>query len=101
MTPITTATFVRLLPNWRGDARLYRLSRPVTFAGSASRGETNYVAVSAVDLPSIIHLDAECETYIFPADADGEVLSWSELPGSTKGTIFHEVAIEEAGWVLR
>jgi hypothetical protein len=97
-TSITTATFIRQLPNWRGDARLYRLSQPVRYTDSDA---TTYVVVSAVELPAVLSQRSDCETYIFPSDDEGEVLAWSELPGSTRGTLFHEVAIEEAGWVLR
>jgi hypothetical protein len=34
------------------------------------------------------------ETYIFPADADGHVTDWGELPGSYKGDLDHDTAIE-------
>ena len=97
-TAITTATFIRQLPGWRGDARLYRLSQPVRYTNSDA---TTYVVVSAVVLPALLSQSGECETYIFPSDDKGEVLSWIQLRGSTKDTLFHEVAIEEAGWVLR
>ena len=101
-TTITTATFIRRLDGWCGDARRYRLSQPTTYyRESGKAASTNYVIVSAIELPSAAGNYGGCETYIFPASEAGEVLSWGELKGSTKGTIFHEVAIEEAGWVLR
>lgn len=33
------------------------------------------------------------ETYIFPADGEGNVLSWSELEGSYRGGLDHDVAL--------
>ena len=37
------------------------------------------------------------ETYAFPADKDGNVTDWMELPGSCRGEVSHEDVI--AGYV--
>ena len=89
---------------WSGDARLYKLSEPVEYAD----GETEYVIVSAVDLfgfgdllgfDALSRADCEtCETYIFPADAEGENVSWLELEGSIKGVKDHAAALRGAGY---
>lgn len=84
-----TARFVRTLTGFTGDARLYELSEP--HEGYGERADT-HVVVSAV----VTYGGAE--TYIFPANADGEVTSWGEIPGSFKGALDHERALREAGY---
>ena len=51
-------------------------------------GEHPFVVVSA------IRLDWAHETYIFPANAAGEVTDWCELPGSYRGGMSHERALD-------
>lgn len=90
-----TATFVRKLTGWRGDAALYRMDPP--HEGS------EYVIASAVDLnygdsvPATFAL-ASCETYLFPADEDGDVVEYTEMDGSLKGVKDHEDALNAAGY---
>ena len=38
------------------------------------------------------------ETYLFAADADGTVISWSELEGSQKGTVDIVQVLTDAGF---
>jgi len=52
-----------------------------------------YVVASAVIAPF-----SGAETYLFPADAQGEITDWDELPGSIRGTLEHGDAIEAAGY---
>lgn len=70
-----TATKVRALTGFRGDAALFRLDPPLD-DGSA------FVVASAVDL-DFGGFDAgdyrKSETMTFPATEDGEVSSWGEL----------------------
>lgn len=40
------------------------------------------------------------EVYIFPADSSGKITSFGELDGSTKGTIHHETALNNAGYQI-
>ena len=88
---VTTATFRRKLSGFRGDARLYAVSPP------APTGEdgvtTDYVVVSAVVSPYF-----GPETYIFPADVDGNVTRWLEMDGSYRGDLDHGKALRGAGW---
>jgi len=77
---------------FRGDARLYRMERPVSYTDWSSDEEvvkkTFYVIVSRV---SDGYVD---ETLIFPATEDGEVIDWSELEGSCRHhSINHERAL--------
>ena len=46
--------------------------------------------LSSVRLPLCTAIQGYPETYIFPCDPDGNVLDWTELPGSAKGTTSHE-----------
>lgn len=89
------ATLVKSLDGWRGKAALYRLSKPLTGWGDDSLS-FEYVVASAVRVPHV----GDTETYLFGADAEGNVVSWMELPGSTKHTLDHAEALREAGYNL-
>jgi hypothetical protein len=94
-----TATFVRQVDGWRGDARLYRLSEPIVYnEGDDDEGVTSYVIVSAVDFPSLF--GQVTETYIFPANEDGTTINFGELDGSFKDGCDHELALEGAGYAI-
>jgi hypothetical protein len=80
-----TATFVKDLTGFSGSAKLYRLDPPLD-------GE-RFVVVSATDV-----MRSGPETYIFPADAEGEVSSWGELAGSFRGGLDHAEALRGAGY---
>lgn len=84
------ATEVRRLNGWKGDARLYRLSPPIE--GDEDQ-HYHHLIVSAAVTP-----DHGPETFIFAADAAGEVLDWCELPGSFRGSLDHEAALSGAGY---
>lgn len=88
-----TAKFLRKVEDFNGDAALYKLSKPVILNDEE---KTSYVIVSSVYAPF-----TGPETYIFPADKDGEVLSWGELEGSFRGMSYrddHEEALNNAGY---
>lgn len=76
------------LTNFRGDARLFRLASP--YKWRADKPHTFYVVVSKADVPY-----SGWETYIFPADVEGNVLDWGELPGSARGNVSHLEAITD------
>lgn len=88
-----TATFLRKLDDFRGDARLYILSEPMTH--NYDDEKSSYVIVSAADAPF-----SGPETYIFLANEDGEVINWGELDGSFRGGLNHEKALTGAGYEL-
>ena len=52
-------------------------------------GEQHYVVTSGA-----FPFGSGPETYVFRSDSDGEVTEWGELPGSFKGSVDHERAIE-------
>jgi hypothetical protein len=77
------ATKLRDLDDFTGHAALYELSDNYLVRPGFS---VRHVVVSCVDTTGN-------DTYVFPANGAGEVLSWSELPGSYSGGSDHDVAI--------
>lgn len=75
-----TAELIRRLDGFTGEAALYKLSEPIGYDWDYETDEhaetTSYVVVSAT-----IAMFTGAETYIFPANEDGEVVSYGELPG--------------------
>ena len=94
-----TAMFMaKMRGGFSGDAKLYKLSEPVSYElydadGGHTTVETSHVIVSAVIAPF-----TGPETYIFPADESGAVLNWAELDGSYRGGLSHETALRYAGF---
>lgn len=91
-----TAKFIRKLEGWRGNAGLYKLSEPVEYLANWSDTETtktSYVVVSAV----YAHFSGN-ETFIFPADVNGNVFDWGELPGSYRDGLDPIKALNDAGY---
>ena len=86
-----TATKVRDLDGFAGDAALYKLSEPLASYGEPENSY-EYVVVSAVN--SIWAM----ETYIFGSSETGRILDWAELPGSIRGEYSHDVALNHAGY---
>lgn len=82
------AEFVRDIDGFTGTAKLWRVDPPVKFGDEKSR----YVITSAT-----VAMFSGPETYIFPANEDGEILSWLELDGSYRGGLDHDRAIRALG----
>ena len=99
-----TATEIKRLETHKGDARLYRLSEPhKDYPSWDSNGEEEGKAHDFVIVSAVVALQIEGpgpETYIFPADENGEIVSWGEMPGSLKGTLSHAEALENAGYTI-
>lgn len=89
MTPLT-AKKLRKLEGWKGDARLYSLSAPVTYEDDRT---TDHIIVSAV-----VALFSGPETMVFSADASGEPLSFLEM--AVACGLDHAAAIARLGAVL-
>lgn len=89
---------IKKLSNWYGDARLYKLSEPhAHYTWDNEEKFYDYVIVSAVVAPI-----SGAETYIFPAagiDADSPV-SFSEMPGSSRGTLDHAKVLSDIGYEI-
>lgn len=80
---------------------LYKLSPPLRYSKYDYDLEKDvdhfaeYVMVSAV-----VAMFSGPETYIFPANEQGEVTCWGELGGSYRGGMSHAVALEGAGYAI-
>lgn len=94
-----TATFVKRLTGFNGDARLYRLSKPIEYQDWDSDKDeyvtkySEFVVVSAASVPF-----SGPETYVFPADAEGKITDWGEIGASQKGHVSHETVLQESGY---
>jgi hypothetical protein len=91
VTQTLTATFVRDLPasDWRGTAKLWRLSSPHTHEWFEDSTVTfDHVITSAANVPF-----SGPETYVFAANEDGKVVDWNELPGSLREELDHDRAL--------
>ena len=91
-----TATFIKTMTGFRGDARLYQVEPPIEYGYDEHKATSEFVIVSAVSA-----MFSGPETYIFPAGTDGEILDWGELPGSFKGSFDHEEALRGAGYTVK
>jgi len=93
------AKFIKKLKDYRGDARLYKVNEPVEFDRDYVLEKfikkTSYIIVSATNV-----MFNGPETYIFPADKKGNVISWTELEGSRKGTLSHNKVLTEIGYSI-
>lgn len=88
-----TATVVKSrLGGYRGDAALYLVNPPL-------RSDWDDKAYEFVVVSSVVTYSGP-ETFIFGADNEGEVQDWAELPGSLKGVLDHEQALEGAGYSI-
>lgn len=94
-----TATFIKQMEGFRGDARFYKLSEPASVGWDAEK-TTDYVIVSAVVVAGFFDGDGGPETYIFPADGEGRITSWSEMEGSFQGGLDHTRALAGLGYIV-
>ena len=95
MSKENTATMIKKLSGFRGDARLYRLSVPLVDEYSDDDASYEYVVVSA----TVAYSGAE--TYIFGANESGDIEDWQELPGSFRGSLDHAEALRRAGYIIK
>ena len=79
------------LEGFAGHASLYELSPPM----KNEKRKHKFVVCSTAH-----PMFSDVETYIFPANKKGEVISWGDLDGSQKGTTSHEVVLNNAGYTL-
>lgn len=95
-----TATLIKNLPTSASGATqaLYLMTPPIKEEGYSEDDATlwNYVVVSAVRAFDT----GRNETYIFPANEKGDIVSWGELDGSMRGTRSHAEALANAGYTI-
>jgi hypothetical protein len=91
------ARYIKTLESFSGEARLYAVDPPVSFPRFCDEGEqqkTNFIIVSAIN-----NYHGR-ETYIFAANALGEVIDWAELEGSQRNIVNHSKVLKDAGYEL-
>jgi hypothetical protein len=86
------AKFIRVIEDWKSDAKLYALSVPLE--------ENSHVVVASSAVEHIPGTPPIRETLIFGSDSDGHVLTFDELPGSYIGDLNHEEALRRAGYTV-
>jgi hypothetical protein len=85
------ATFVKKADGFKEHAELFRLERQKTENGVRFQ----FIVVSIVNMA----FDTlRPETYIFPANSYGDVLSWGELKGSFQGAMDISKALRDGGY---
>jgi hypothetical protein len=89
------ATFIKKI-DWRSDARLYKISRPVEYGYGEFSGMTRYVIVSAITFGYGSEC-GDCETFIFPAFENGKAIEMLEMSGSERGTLDHHKVLFNMG----
>lgn len=85
------ATFVKKADGFAEYAELFRLERPKTENGVTFE----FIVVPTIKEAFDTHRP---ETYIFPANSNGEVLSWRELKGSFQGAMDISKALRDGGY---
>lgn len=94
------ARYIKTLESFSGEARLYAVDPPVSFPRFCDEGEqqkTNFIIVSAFYRRRGANGSG---TYIFAANASGEVLDWAELEGSQRNIVNHSKVLKDAGYKL-
>jgi hypothetical protein len=101
MDKIKKAVFHKDLRGFRGNASLYEMIPALPYKkydadeGKYVKRKARFVVVSAaLDRPLGV-----CETFLFPADSEGKVTSWGELPGSESGIYSAEEIFSGIGYV--
>ena len=99
--PNTAELIKDVSADFRGDAKLYKLSSPVRYRDTSGetprKRQTKFVILSSVEL-ALDHGGAE--TFIFPADAKGKIQSWQELEGSARFKASHKAVLDLVGFAL-
>jgi hypothetical protein len=78
------------------DAWVYKLSGPVYYEQRGENLSTVYVVIQTFWNEA----SKQSAVVVYPSDEKGDVLSFSELPGSHTGDADHDRVIREAGWTL-
>ncbi len=86
------AKFIRVLSGFAGRAELFQCDPPmVDYHGVPHE----YVVASTATVPY-----SGIETYFFPADRNGKVTSWLELPPSARGSSDIDGLLGDAGYTV-
>jgi hypothetical protein len=93
------AKFVKDLDEFTGHAVLYHLNDPLLQEiYNWDNDETTYVPHEYVIVSTATVPFSGPETYIFPANEQGEVVDWGELNGSRRGSYSHAEVLGGVGY---
>lgn len=100
------AEFIKTISGFNGEAALYKLNPPMTreiYDYEKSEDQKGFKDIEYIEHVIVSAANvffSGPETYIFPADKDGNILSWGELEGSYKGGLSHTKALFNAGYSI-
>lgn len=97
---MATAMLVKdVSEKFTGIAKLYKVDPSAAYDRDWDtdeyREESGFVVSSAADV-----MFSGRETYLFPADSEGNVFHWCELHGSFRGAMDCDAAIKNAGYEI-
>jgi hypothetical protein len=98
------ATYVGSISNFQGDARLFKVSPPVVYENWSYNDQADYKPKEMKSDYVVVSAIGDMfggETFIFPADENGNVISWGELQGSQRGNVSHEDVLLAAGYRVK
>ena len=97
---MSTAKYMGQAPGeWRGNAKWFRVEPPLQSASYDFDSESEVMHEYAdVILSAAVVMFTGPETYIFPANEQGEIQSWIDLDGSQRGTLSHEKVLADLGY---
>jgi hypothetical protein len=93
-----TATFVKSMEGFAGQAELFKLSNTITGHKYNAHMERENIPTGFVIVSAANTFDRGPETFIFPADSTGTILSWGELDGSLYDELDIDKALQGAGY---
>ena len=83
------------------DQRLYKVDPPLVGENYDYESEKDVeVSYEYVIVSAVYAMFGGPETYIFGANAEGDILDWGELEGSFRGGLDHKRALQGAGYVI-
>jgi len=89
-----TAKFIKDVSEYyRGNVNLYELTPAVTYKDTK---KTKFVVCSTVNA-----MFSGPETYIFPSNKAGVVISWGELEGSRQGVTCDTDVLKGLGYTIK
>ena len=103
MTADGSATRIKDLQGWQGDASLYRLSPPLaTQDYDYEKEEYEEVNYEYVVVSAAVAMFSGPETYIFPGNPpeESQPADWIELDGSFRGGLDHAQALANVGYSI-
>lgn len=96
-----TATYVKTLTGFNGDAQLFRIDPPSEYEESGYDGNGDYFEgikpLTHVVASAVVAPHSGPEVLLFPATPEGEVITFAEV-GGQRGTLEHDLVLSDMGW---